>query len=60
MIKRTAHLVLSALLILIGGVLAAGKIIFDSEPGLIPLGLMTVGIAWHVTARRRFPPDTRN
>lgn len=57
--KRSVHLLLSALVTGLGLVLAVGKIIFDSEPGLIPLLLVAAGIVWHVTARRRFPPRMR-
>ena len=59
MSNRTVHLLLSALLTVVAAVLAVGKIIVDSEPGLVPLVLITVGIAWHVTARRRFPQSKR-
>jgi hypothetical protein len=56
--KRQIHLIFSALLTAIGVLLAAFKIVEDSEPGLIPLVLVALGIAWHVTARRRFPSKT--
>ncbi|MCC2675654.1 MAG: hypothetical protein K0Q43_4025 [Ramlibacter sp.] len=56
--KRKVHLILSALLTAIGVLLAAFKIVHDSEPGLIPLVLIALGVAWHVTARRRFPSKT--
>jgi hypothetical protein len=55
MSRRTTQLLLSGLLTVVGVILAAGKIIFDSEPGLIPLILIAVGVVWHVTARRRLP-----
>ena len=43
----------SSLLIAIGLVLMAGKIVFDSEPGAIPLLLVILGVAWLLIARAR-------
>lgn len=44
---------LSMITIAIGLVLMTGKIYADSEPGLIPLLLVVLGIGWHVVARAR-------
>ncbi len=52
--KRKVHTRISAAIIAIGVVLMAGKIYFDSEPGLVPLLLVVVGGAWNVIARVRF------
>ncbi|HYF43757.1 MAG TPA: hypothetical protein VEA35_15120 [Ramlibacter sp.] len=56
--RRTAHLLVSALLAGAGVVLATGKIIYDGEPGLLPLVMIVAGLAWHFAARRRFPVGT--
>jgi hypothetical protein len=44
---------LSLLIIAIGAVLMAIKIVADSEPGLIPLVLVVGGLAWYIVARAR-------
>lgn len=56
MSKRKLHTVLSATVVVIGIALMAGKIVFDSEPGLIPVLLVVAGIAWFSIARTRIPP----
>ena len=43
----------AALVLVIGLLLMAGKIYFDSEPGLVPLLLVAIGAGWLVTARVR-------
>jgi hypothetical protein len=47
---------LSILLVVIGCLLMAGKIHADSEPGAIPLLMVSLGIAWQLVARFRSPP----
>ena len=47
------HSRFAILTLLIGVVLMAGKIYFDSEPGLIPLLLVGSGIGWYFLARLR-------
>jgi hypothetical protein len=43
----------SAILIVLGMVLAVGKIYADSEPGAIPLAMILAGVVWQVVARVR-------
>lgn len=44
---------LAVLIIIVGLVLMIGKIIADSEPGLIPIMLILVGSTWYFILRRR-------
>ena len=54
--KRKLHTRLASATTVAGLALMAGKIAYDSEPGLVPLLLVVLGVAWLLMARRRFPP----
>ncbi|MES2976863.1 MAG: hypothetical protein V4731_00445 [Pseudomonadota bacterium] len=56
MSKQKVHTLLASMTTVIGIVLAAGMVIYESEPGLIPLLLVVIGIAWFFIARFGFPP----
>jgi len=47
------HTRMSAVVIMVGFVLMAGKIYADSEPGGIPILLVVFGFGWHVVTRIR-------
>jgi hypothetical protein len=51
--KLKVHTLLSLLVIAVGLVLMAYKIYADSEPGLIPLLLVVLGIGWYTVTRAR-------
>lgn len=47
------QLKISALVLILGVVLAAGKIYADSEPGAVPLLMILIGAIWQAVARVR-------
>ena len=51
--KLKVHALLSVLAIAIGLVLMMYKIYADSEPGLIPILLVVLGIGWYFITRAR-------
>ena len=51
--KLRVQKLLSALTVVIGFVLMAGKIHADSEPGAIPMLLVVLGAGWYFVARAR-------
>ena len=51
--KLKVHKILSALSVVVGLVLMAGKIYADSEPGAIPMLLVVLGAGWYLLARAR-------
>lgn len=50
---ETMQLKLSALVVALGVILAAGKIYADSEPGAVPLLIILIGAIWQAVARVR-------
>ena len=56
--KTTLHKTLSLATLALGAVLMAGKIYADSEPGLIPIVLVLIGLVGYGAARMR-KPDAR-
>ena len=57
--KLKVHKVLSALTVVVGLALMAGKIYADSEPGAIPILLVVLGTGWYLLARTRARPRRR-
>jgi hypothetical protein len=51
--KLSVQTRLSVLVLAIGLVLMTYKIYADSEPGLVPLLLVVLGIAWYAVTRTR-------
>lgn len=47
------HKLTSALILVTGAVLMAGKIHSDGDPGLIPIALVALGIAWQAATWAR-------
>jgi hypothetical protein len=56
--KTKLHKTLSLIVLAIGAVLMAGKIYADSEPGLIPIVLVLIGLGWYGATRIRKPDST--
>jgi hypothetical protein len=57
--KLKVHKILSALTVVVGLALMAGKIYADSEPGAIPMVLVVLGTGWYIVARIRARPRRR-
>ena len=57
--KLKVQKMLSALTVVVGFVLMAGKIYADREPGAIPLLLVALGAGWYLLARARARPRRR-
>ena len=51
--KQSVQPLFCGLVIALGLVLMAYKIVADSEPGLIPLALVAAGITWYAVTRAR-------
>ena len=51
--KLKVHAVLSLLAMVFGGLLLVVMIVVESEPGLVPLGLVAAGAVWHFVTRYR-------
>jgi hypothetical protein len=51
--NKKLHATLALIILAIGAVLMAGKIYADSEPGLVPIVLVLIGIVWFGVARVR-------
>ena len=49
-----AHMLIPALVILLGIALLVYMVTVESEPGLIPLLLIASGTTWYLVARARF------
>lgn len=47
------HKLMAGLILVTGLVLMTGKIYFDSEPGLIPIVLVLLGLGWLLVVRGR-------
>jgi hypothetical protein len=51
--KLRVHALLAVLTMVLGSVLLAVMIVVEGEPGLLPLGMIAAGVAWHVVTRYR-------
>ncbi len=51
--KLKVHGLLSLLLVGLGGLLLVLMVVVESEPGLVPLVMITVGVAWFLATRYR-------
>ena len=54
--RSAATAIVPVVVIIVGIVLMVGKIIADSEPGAIPILLVTIGAVWYLAVRRRGRP----
>ena len=54
--KRKVHTLLSAAITLVGLLLMIYMIVWEDEPGAVPLLLIAVGIGWFVVTRVRMRP----
>lgn len=50
--KKKWNKIISAMIIVLGVILMAGKMYADSEPGLIPLVMIVAGSGWFYFSRR--------
>ena len=51
--KLKVHALISVLAMEFGGLLLAVMVLLESEPGLVPLALLAVGVFWHFVTRYR-------